>query len=98
MGYRVEYQPIKKTPGALKKTSRAPAMTAVCRRLFLLVVNSIWPRGKEVLRDVLIPGDAAGTMAALEDFALELRAGEELPSAFETFCRNVIRDAELDSY
>lgn len=96
MGYRVEYQPVKKVRGAEKKTSRAAALTALCLVLFVLLVNGFWPRGQAVLRQLLVPGDAAVTVAALEDLAQELRSGEALPSALESFCRKVTREALVD--
>lgn len=97
MGYRVEYQQVKKARGGEKRTSRLAALTMLCLFLFLLLVNGFWPRGAEVLRDLLLPGDAAVTVAALEDLALELRTGEELSSALESFCRKVVSEAELGS-
>lgn len=96
MGYRVEYQQVKKVRGVEKRTSRVAALTALCLLLFLLLVNGFWPRGAEVLRDFLLPGDAAVTAAALEDLALELQTGEELSGALEHFCQKVISEAELD--
>lgn len=96
MGYRVDYQPIRKVRGAEKRKARVTALTALCLVLFVLLVNSMWPRGAEVLRGMFFPGDAAVTVSALEDLAVELKAGEELTSAFETFCRKVIREAEVD--
>lgn len=97
MGYRVDYQPVKKVRGVEKRTSRLPAMIGLCLLLFLLLVGEFWPRGAEVLRNLVVPGDPAVTVAALEDFALELKAGEALPSALEGFCRRIIREAEIDS-
>lgn len=97
MGYRVEYQQVKKARRGEKRTSRLAALTVLCLFLFLLLVNGFWPRGAEALRDLLLPGDAAVTVAALEDLALELRTGEELSSALENFCRKVVSEAELGS-
>ena len=97
MGYRVEYQPVKKVRGAEKRTVWVPALTGLFLLLFLLLVNSTWPRGAEVLQGLIFPGDASVTAAALEELTVELRAGEELASAFETFCRTVIENAEIDT-
>lgn len=97
MGYRVDYPPIRKIRGAEKRRTAAPALTGLFLILFFFLVNSTWPRGAEVLQGLLFSGDTSVTAAALEEFALELRAGEELPSAFETFCRTVIQNAEPDS-
>ena len=97
MGYRVDYQPVKKVRGVQKRTVNVPAMTGVCLLLFLLLVNSAWPRGAEVLQGLLFSGDVSVTAAALEDMAVELRAGEELSSAVETFCKKVAQGARIDS-
>lgn len=96
MGYRVDYQPVKKVRGLGKRTARAPALAALFLILFCLLVNSVWPRGAEMLRELLIPGDAAVTVAALEAFTTELEAGETLSGALEGFCRKVIQEAALD--
>lgn len=97
MGYRVEYQPIRKIRNAEKRRSMAPALTGLCLLLFVFLVNSMWPRGAEVLRGLVFSGDTAVTAAALEEFAVELGAGEELSSAFVSFCRTVIENAQLDA-
>lgn len=98
MGYRVSYQPVRKVRGTEKRVSRVPAMTALFLILFLLLLNSLWPFGAEILRDILIPGDADATVMALETFAYELQAGEGLTSAFENFCRKIMDEAQLDPY
>ena len=95
MGYRVDYQPVKKVRLAEKRHSRVLALTGLCLLLFFLLVNSLWPQGAQTLREILIPGDAAVTTAALEDFAQELGAGETLRSALETFCRRILQEAEF---
>lgn len=97
MGYRVEYQPIKKVRNAEKRKAGLPALVGMCLLLFLILVNSVWPRGSEVLQRLIFPGDAAVTAAALEELATELHAGEELLSAVETFCRKVIQNAQFDN-
>lgn len=97
MGYRVEYQSGKQVRETKKHRSCIPVLTAVSLLVFLLLVNAFWPRGAEVLQELLFPGDAAVTAAALEEFAMELRAGEELPDALATFCRTVIQNAQADT-
>lgn len=96
MGYRVDYPSARKGRGAEKPPLRLAALTALCLLIFLLLVNGFWPAGAQALRDFLIPGDTAVTVAALEDLAAELRAGEALPDALESFCRRVIAEAALD--
>ena len=95
MGYRVDYGP--RNPGHKGKSSfsRVLVLTAVCLLVFLLLVNSFCPRGAEVLRSFLLPGDAAVTAAALEELSAELQNGEEISSALESFCRKIIQNAHI---
>ncbi len=93
MSYRVEYQPVKQRK---KGGSRLIALTALCLLLFLLLVNGFWPRGTQVLREWVLPGDAAVTAAALEELAVELKSGEPISGALESFCRRIMAEAEFD--
>lgn len=97
MGYRVDYQPIKKVRNAEKRTVRLPAMTALFLALFFFLVCSFWPRGAELLREILIPGDPDITVMALEAFAQELQEGEKLSGAFEAFCHRIMTEAQFAS-
>jgi len=92
MSYRVEYQPAGQ---AKKGGSRLIALTALCLLLFLLLLNGFWPRGAQVLREWVLPGDAAVTAAALEELAVELKSGEPISGALEDFCRRVMAEAEI---
>ena len=96
MGYRVDYQPIRKVRGVQKQKRGIPALAAAFFLLFLLLVNSAWPQGRDALQKLLFSGDMEATSAALEILADELKAGEALDSALQTFCRSVIREAEVD--
>lgn len=88
MGYRIDYG-----PGPRRRVS---PMVAGWFLLFLLLVGAFWPKGREVLGDVLFPGDWAVTTAAMEDFARTLRSGEELGVAVEGFCRTILKGEPLD--
>ena len=96
MGYRVDYGPGNSEHKGNNSLSRVLVLTAVCLLVFLLLVNSFWPRGAEVLRSFLLPGDAAVTAAALEELSAELQNGEDISSALESFCRKIIQNAHLD--
>lgn len=97
MGYRIDYCPVKKIRGAEKRRAGLPALTAACLLVFVLLVNCTWPKGSDVLRSLLFSGDLAVTASALEDFAVELRMGEQLQSALESFCRKVVQESEIAS-
>lgn len=90
MGYRVEYQPMKKIRNAEKKRVRLPALTALFILLFLLLVNQMWPQGRALLRKALFPGDTAVTTSALDTFADELKAGNAFSTSFRNFCCTIL--------
>lgn len=94
MGYRIEYEP-SYGPGK-RRTPKLAVLTALCMLLFLLLVNTFWIQGKQALRELLLPGDAAVTASALEDLARDLREGENLSFALGSFCKKVIEEAKLD--
>lgn len=80
MGYRIDYAP-KQSLGA---------RTARWFLVFLLLVSLLWPRGRNLLGQVLFPGDRAVTVAALEHMAGELEDGKPLKGALEDFCRSIL--------
>lgn len=89
MPYRIDYQATKKVRGAEKRREPISALTALFFLLFLLLAGSLWPKGAAALRSLVIPGEAAVTVNALEDLAGELRAGEGIQEALDGFCRQV---------
>lgn len=87
MGYRIEYQPINPVRHGHIRRTRVGILTGLCFLLFLFLVTSFWPQGRDLLRELLIPGDPDVTMMALETFAGELRRGVTFSNAAESFCR-----------
>ena len=79
MSYRVEYSSsgMKRTQ-IRQKNGRALLLTAVCFLIFLLIVGGFWPRGAQVLRDMLLPGDSAVTAAAWAELTREIFANAGL--------------------
>lgn len=98
MGYRIDYQPMKNVRNPEKRTAGIPGMTALFLLLFVFIVFSFWPQGAELLREILIPGEADVTVAALETFARELQCGESLSCAFDSFCRHILSEAQIALY
>lgn len=88
LGYRVEYGTVQKHQHSSR---RAVWMTALCFALFLVFVNVCWPQGREVLREILWPGEPAAAKQALETFIDELRWGNSFTEAAESFCREIIQ-------
>lgn len=90
LGYRIDYQSTKKVRGMEKRTAPAPALAALGLLLFLLLVSTLWPAAGEPLRALVFPGEAAVTVAALEELSADLKAGENMQTALEGFCRQVM--------
>lgn len=96
MGYQVVYKPVSKNaPVFREKKSRIPGMTAGCFLLFLLLVNGLWPRGREVLQKIIWIGNEETTLEAAEAFVQELRYGDPIGDAVESFCRKIIQNADF---
>lgn len=95
MGYRVEYETVGKVRRMEQRKSPRAALTALFFALFLLLTAAFWPKGREALRELLIPGDPAVTVGALETLAEELQTGSALGDALENFCQTIVREAEI---
>ncbi|HIR31183.1 MAG TPA: hypothetical protein IAB83_04145 [Candidatus Faecousia faecavium] len=93
MSYQVVY------PGNQEKQPKksVPFALMLCGWLLAFVILTVffWPEGAQVMQKLLLPGDTAVTAAALEDFAAELQAGEQLSGALENFCRSILENEEL---
>lgn len=99
LGYRVEYGPVDMP--AVEEEKRGGYRLFLWTGffvLFLALTVRFWPQGREVLRELLIPGDPAVTTAALENLAVELRSGEELYTALEGFCREIVANGAKGAY
>jgi len=97
MGYRIEYGPVKKVRGLERRCSRRAALTAMCLLLFSICVGCFWPKGADVMRNLLFSGDAAVTAAAMENLTEDLQAGEPVTDVLRDFCVQIIDGANLDS-
>lgn len=95
MGYQITYQPIKKLRYLDQQRSCRTALTGLFFLLFLLFTHLFWPDGRELLQSILIPGDAAVTVAAMESFSHDLRTGLSLSECFTGFCRTVLEGAVI---
>lgn len=96
MSYRVEYASSGiKRKQIRQRRDRTLLLTGVCFLIFLLIAGGFWPRGAQVLRNMLLPGDSAVTAAAWAELTRELHAGAPLGSAVENFCREIFANAGL---
>ena len=90
MSYRIDYQPMKKVRGAEKRRSSVISLAAVLLILLAVLVSICWPEGRRILQTMIIPGDTAVTVSALETMAGDLKAGLPLAEAFRDFCLRVM--------
>ena len=94
MSYQVVY-PGNQEKQPKKKPVPFALMLCGCILAFVVLTVCFWSEGAQVMQKLLLPGDAAVTVAALEDFAAELQAGEQLPGALENFCRSILENGEI---
>lgn len=88
VGYRIEYgQTAVKIQTVDRKKKRFPV--AAIAALMLLAALMI-PKSREVVRDLILPGDGMVTAAAIETLVDDLRAGESLEDAVTVFCQEII--------
>ena len=55
-----------------------------------LAVSLMVPQGRLWLRDLLLPGNEDVTAAALESMVTDLRDGEAIGQAVESFCKEIL--------
>lgn len=95
MAYRIEYDNnTQKFEVTDSKPFRFPIFLLICILLFFVLTSAIWPEGKALIDEMLIPGDNAVTIAALNTMTNELRAGTSFDNAIYTFCCEIINGAK----
>lgn len=89
MAYRIDYGSGGEKKRAMKGRTpvRRVAAGIVCA---VLLAALLFPAGRRALRDLILPGDAEVTAAALRDLVAELQDGEPVGDAVSAFCQEVI--------
>lgn len=92
MAYQVDY-----TNGE-GKTTEAPKKhpfraVLICFLLFLILVQLFWPNGRDAIQKLLLPGATETVWAAVDGFADQVRTGEPVGEALQSFCRSVFESA-----
>lgn len=95
MGYRIDYQPVRKLRGLEKRHHTVAAMTGLCFLLFLFGVEILWPEGWALLQQVVFSGDTSVTAAAMENLAGNLENGLSVREAITGFCRQILEGRQL---
>jgi len=72
---------------------RLVVFTAAFFMLFLVLVNTYWQEGREVLLKLVFPGDTEAAMSAVSGFTANLEQGIPLKAAAEAFCRELLNRA-----
>lgn len=90
MGYRITYD----NGVAKKEVIRAQRVNwkkwGVVAASAAFAVTLMVPQGRLWLRDLILPGDEDVTAAALEGIVTDLRSGEPLGEAVDTFCKEIL--------
>ena len=87
MGYRIDYQSVAK-PKKPKKRNHYLLILSVCL-LAVLLFNTVLKNQRAVFLKIIFPGDAAVTMASLDNMLTQLKAGVPFQDALLVFCRQV---------
>ena len=88
MGYRIDYQSVGKAKKQ-KKRHHPALMLAFCL-VTILLLNTFLKDQRALLLKIIFPGDAAVTVASLENMLTQLKAGAPFQDALLVFCRQVI--------
>ena len=88
MGYRIDYQSVGKAKKQ-KKRHHPALMLAFCL-ITILLLNTVLKDQRALLLKIIFPGDAAVTVASLENMLTQLKAGAPFQDALLVFCRQVI--------
>ena len=92
MSYRVEYNAaLKWEQRTQAKGSHGFLWTGLFLLSFLLLVNLCWEEGKEVLFQILLPGDAHVTWNGMVQLSDNLRQGIPLSFAVREFCNEMLQ-------
>ncbi len=93
MSYRIVYGS-DKNPVKIKQGggSRIRMLTALCFLLFCLMVSAVWPQGKSILQEMLLPGEMSASEIAFCVMMDDLRVGESLKDSVTVFCQSVIQN------
>lgn len=93
MGYRICYDCAGKY--AVGKRKRYNGLLAAFLVVLLVFgAAAVKLAGLEWVQEVLLPGDAAVTAAALDGFVQNIKGGETLADAITAFCQEILNGAK----
>lgn len=92
MAYRVEYSSrIKWEQKVDEKKSGSMMWAGLFFVLFLCLVNLRWDEGRELLFQILLPGDAHVTWNCMQQLMDSLRQGTSVSCAVQEFCNEILQ-------
>ena len=92
MPYRVEYDSRIKWEQSRKSGGKYLWLwTGICFAGFVLLVNLFWDAGREVLLQLVFPGDAQVTWNGVLQLTENLRQGISLQAAVQEFCNEILQ-------
>lgn len=96
MSYRIEYAAVPETAQIRNNHPlRTFFLTTTVFTVFLIALHTCFPRGWEVLQDLLWPGDAEVTRQAINTLVNDLRTGQTFSEAAQAFCREIMIHADI---
>ncbi len=97
MSYRVEYPGDSRKTGEKKGSSLSfQVMTGLFLLLFVLAVRGLWPQGRQVLEQWLLPDHMAPAQAAIGELVTDLAQGNSFSDSFGDFCQEVFAIRETN--
>lgn len=92
MSYRVEYDSgIKWEQSRKSGRKNLWVWTGICFAVFVLLVNLFWDAGREVLLQLILPGDARASWNGVLQLSDNLRQGIPLQAAVRDFCYEILQ-------
>ncbi len=88
MAYKIEYgmeNPVVSSTKIKRGSRKRSPKKWIVLSLIVALIAVCW------MTDILIPGDAAVTKAAMNDFVSDIKGGEQVVDAFAAFCQTVLQ-------
>ena len=98
MGYRIDYQPDHMHRGHKIQRGHVWTLTWLFLLLFGMITYRFWPEGRLILQQILIPGDPAVTLPAVDSLLFSLSQGANAAAALETFCLTILEGSGFAAF
>lgn len=99
MGYRIVYGSDREERNPVEnRVGRIRLLTAVFLLVLILGTRLFWPEGTQLLREILLPGEAGVTQTAFSQMVTQLQEGESFGQAMAGFCEYVVNHGEIPEY